>query len=75
MARLQPSSLGVGSAVNNAIRQLGGSLGVALAIGMAGGSPGRVDDFKHVYLTLVFMGRVIAALSLGISDQRDQSKT
>ena len=75
VARLQPSSLGVGSAVNNAIRQLGGSLGVALAIGMAGGSPGRVDDFKQVYLTLVVMGLLIAALSLGITDQRHQSKT
>jgi EmrB/QacA subfamily drug resistance transporter len=60
---LQANSLGVGSAVNNAIRQLGSSLGVALAIALAGSAASDVEPFKQVYLCLAGWGLVIAVLA------------
>jgi hypothetical protein len=60
---LQADSLGVGSAVNNAIRQFGSSLGVALAIALAGNAASDVEPFKQVYLCLAGWGLVIAVLA------------
>ncbi len=72
---LQKSSLGVGSAVNNAVRQLGSSLGVALSVGIAGGATVRVENFRVVYLTLAGIGFLIALLALPMEDRPDQAST
>lgn len=60
---LRSDRLGVGSAVNNAIRQLGSSLGVALAVALAGNALNNVEPFQRVYLCLVGTGVLIAALA------------
>jgi MFS family permease len=59
LQNLRTDRLGVGSAVNNAIRQLGSSLGVALA----GSSLNNFEPFRWVYLFLVGTGLLIAALA------------
>jgi len=61
--KLRTDRLGVGSAVNNAIRQLGSSLGVALAVALAGSALNNVEPFRRVYLCLVGTGLLIAALA------------
>jgi EmrB/QacA subfamily drug resistance transporter len=63
MQGLRPDRLGVGSAVNNALRQLGSSLGVGLAIALAGGALHDVAPFRQVYLCLAGAGILIAVLS------------
>ena len=60
---LKADRLGVGSAVNNAIRQLGSSLGVALAVALAGSALNKVEPFQRVYLCLVGTGVLIPALA------------
>lgn len=60
---LRTDSLGVGSAVNNAIRQIGSSLGVALAVAIAGNAVTNVEPFRQVYLCLAAAGLVIALLA------------
>lgn len=60
---LRADHLGVGSAVNNAIRQLGSSLGVALAIALVGSALNNVGPFRQVYFCLVVAGALIAALA------------
>jgi hypothetical protein len=60
---LNTDRLGVGSAVNNAIRQLGSSLGVALSVALAGSALNNVEPFRRVYLCLVGTGLLIAALA------------
>ena len=67
VAGLEARNLGVGSAVNNAIRQLGSSLGVALAIGLAGHAAAGVQAFKPVYFCLTASGLFIALLSQPLS--------
>jgi EmrB/QacA subfamily drug resistance transporter len=67
MAELQSHNLGVGSAVNNAIRQLGSALGVALAIALAGNASNDVEPFRLVYLCLASAGLMIALLAQALS--------
>src|SRR5690606_3796852 len=56
---LPPNRLGVGGAVNQAVRQLGGTIGVALTIALIGTPAGlldAVDHFDRVWLVLVASG-------------------
>lgn len=75
MASVRPDKAGVGSAVLNSMRQVGGSLGIAImgAIVAASATPGSqnpaqfVTGFHHALLTaagLTVLGAVIAAFTL-----------
>jgi EmrB/QacA subfamily drug resistance transporter len=58
--------LGVGGAANQAIRQFGGTLGVALTIALVGGAatgPDALTRFDRVWILLVAAGLVTSALS------------
>jgi MFS family permease len=64
---LPPNRLGVGGAVNQAIRQFAGTIGVALTIGLVGGASGLSDAllrFDRVWWVLVMGGLGTSALSL-----------
>jgi hypothetical protein len=63
---LPPDQFGSGSAVNQAIRNLGGTLGVALVVALVSDiGPGTVfDAFRGVWWLLVASGVAVSALSL-----------
>jgi EmrB/QacA subfamily drug resistance transporter len=64
---LPPNRLGVGGAVNQAIRQFAGTIGVALTIGLVAGASGQSDAlerFDRVWWVLVIGGVGTCALSL-----------
>ena len=70
---LPPDRLGVGGAVNQAIRQLGGTIGVALTIALVG-RPSSLDaalaGFDRVWWLLVAGGLATSALCLGLNTRR-----
>lgn len=59
---LPPDSLGAGSAVNQASRNLGGTLGVALVIAFTGESS-AMEGFRQTWWLLVATGVTVSALS------------
>lgn len=64
---LPPNRLGVGSAVNQAIRQFGSTLGVALAIGLTSEATGLSDavaGFDRVWWVIIGGGVATSTLSL-----------
>jgi EmrB/QacA subfamily drug resistance transporter len=64
---LPPNRLGVGGAVNQAIRQFAGTIGVALTIGLVAGASGLSDAlirFDRVWWVLVTGGLVTSALAI-----------
>ncbi len=64
---LPPDRLGVGGAVNQAVRQFAGTLGVALTIGLtadAVGPVGLVAGFDRVWWVIVVGGLLTAVLAL-----------
>lgn len=63
---LPADSFGSGSAVNQAVRNLGATLGVALVIAFTGVLPPdlALDRFHHVWWVLVASGATVTALSL-----------
>ena len=67
---LKADNLGEGSAVNNAIRQIGSALGVALAISLAGSTTAAIESFQQVYLCLMTAGLLIAVLALPLVSLR-----
>jgi EmrB/QacA subfamily drug resistance transporter len=62
---LPADSLGAGSAVNQAIRNLGGTLGVALVIAFTGDQtgPAAMSGFHHTWLLLIGSGLSVSAIS------------
>jgi EmrB/QacA subfamily drug resistance transporter len=75
---LPPDRLGVGGAVNQAIRQLGGTLGVALAIGLIA-PPSSISDavlrFDRVWWLTAIGGLATAALCLPLRTRPQRSTT
>jgi EmrB/QacA subfamily drug resistance transporter len=66
---LPPNRLGVGGAVNQAVRQFGGTIGVALVVGLTAGITGLDDalaSFDRVWWVLVAggLGTTLCALPL-----------
>jgi MFS family permease len=64
---LPPNRLGVGGAVNQALRQFGGTLGVALAVGLTSQAAGVADAvarFDRVWWLIIVGGAVTSLLSL-----------
>jgi EmrB/QacA subfamily drug resistance transporter len=64
---LPPNRFGVGGAVNQALRQLGGTLGVALTVGITSGATG-IDDalgrFDRIWWMIVAGGVFTTVLSI-----------
>jgi EmrB/QacA subfamily drug resistance transporter len=85
MQSVRPDKAGVGSAVLNSMRQVGGSLGIAImgAIVAASTSPGRRDPvaflhgFHHALETaagIALLGALIAALTLPKSPEPERER-
>lgn len=66
VARLAPARFGVGSAVNQAVRQMGSVLGVAATVAFVGHAGPQIADFRSLYLTHVALALITAALCLRI---------
>lgn len=66
VARLAPARFGVGSAINQAVRQIGSVLGVAATVAFVGHASPQVADFRSLYLTHVALALITALLCLRI---------
>lgn len=66
VARLTPRHFGAGNAANAAVRQIGGALGAAGAVLLAGQAGAGLDAFQAMYALLVAGGLGTALLSLPI---------
>jgi EmrB/QacA subfamily drug resistance transporter len=64
VAGLPPARFGVGGAVNNAVRQLGGVFGTALAVVLVGQTGAGIEAFRTAFLCLGLIGLVVAILCL-----------
>jgi len=70
---LPPNRLGVGGAVNQAVRQFGGTLGVAVTIALVSqvGTPDEVlANFDRVWAIIVAGGLLTAAVALPLRTRR-----
>jgi len=70
---LPPNRLGVGGGVNQAVRQFGGTLGVALTIALVAAPqslPAALSNFDAVWIMIVIGGVASALLSLGLRTMR-----
>jgi EmrB/QacA subfamily drug resistance transporter len=85
MQSVRPDKAGVGSAVLNSARQVGGSLGIAImgAIVAASATPGEADPadflrgFHHALITaagLTVVGALVAAFTLGGRPRREPER-
>lgn len=66
VARLAPSRFGIGSAVNQAVRQIGGVMGVAATVALVGHAGPRLADFHILYLMHVALALTTALLCLRV---------
>jgi MFS family permease len=63
---LPANRFGVGSAANQAIRQIGSVLGVALVIAVVGKASASIDSFRTLYMTLILAGALTSMISMRI---------
>lgn len=70
VAGLPPSRFGVGGAVNNAVRQLGGVIGTAFAVVLVGKPDTPIDGFQTAFLWIAGLSAVTAVIAIGISSKR-----
>ncbi len=66
VARLPPTRFGVGSAVNQAVRQMGSVLGVAATVAFVGHAAPQMADFQSLYLAHVGLALVTGLLCLRV---------
>lgn len=66
VARLAPARFGVGSAVNQAVRQMGGVLGVAATVALVGHANPQIAEFRSLYATHVALSLLTALLCLRV---------
>jgi len=71
VSRLNPARFGVGSAINQAVRQIGTVLGVAVTVALLGNSGGHLAEFRTVFAWEAVLCIVTAALCL-LVDTRPQ---
>jgi EmrB/QacA subfamily drug resistance transporter len=69
VAGLPPARFGVGGAVNNAVRQLGGVFGTALAVVLVGQSGAGIEAFRVAFACLGLIGLATAILCLPLPRQ------
>ena len=72
VAHLDPSKFGVRSAVNQATRQIGAVLGVALAVALTGRSHATIVDYQHLFSWQAALSLVVALLCVRV-DTRPHS--
>lgn len=70
VAGLPPAQYAVGSAVNQATRQLGGALGVAIAVVLVGHAGVARADFMPLYALHMGLALLTGALCLGVRTRR-----
>ena len=58
--KLRARQFGVGSAVNNALRQIGSVTGAALCVALVGQSDANLASFRIVYGVLAVLGLAMA---------------
>lgn len=66
VARLAPPRFGVGSAINQAVRQMGSVLGVAATVAFVGHAAPQIADFQALYLTHIALAVLTALLCLRV---------
>lgn len=66
VARLAPARFGIGSAVNQAVRQIGGVLGVAATVAFVAHPGSRIGDFHTLYLTQIALALFTGLLCLRV---------
>jgi hypothetical protein len=66
------TKLAVGSGINQAIRQFGSVLGVALVIAVLGRAPETVDVFDRVFVLMMTAGLLVSLISLRIDTTAEQ---
>ena len=64
VARLAPARFGIGSAVNQAVRQIGAVLGVAATVALVGHAAPQLIDFQHMYAAHIGLSLLTALLCL-----------
>jgi MFS family permease len=62
VAHLPPAQFGVGSAVNQAVRQMGAVLGVALTVALVGHATLQRSDFRTLYACQIALSLLTAVL-------------
>ena len=72
VSRLNPARFGVGSAINQAIRQIGTVLGVAVTVALLGGAAAQLADFKTVFGWEAALCVVTAVLCLSVDTRPQQ---
>lgn len=73
VARLAPARFGIGSAVNQAVRQIGTVLGVAATVALVGRASPQLTDFHHLYAAHIAFALLTALLCLRV-DTRPASR-
>ena len=71
VSRLNPARFGVGSAINQAVRQIGTVLGVAVTVALLGDGLPQLADFRTVFSWEIALCLVTAVLCLSV-DTRPQ---
>jgi EmrB/QacA subfamily drug resistance transporter len=74
VAKLDPARFGIGSAVNQAIRQIGAVLGVAVTVALVGHASPQLEDFHKLYLLHIVLALLTALICLRV-DTRPAQKT
>jgi MFS family permease len=75
VSNLPATRFGVGGAVNNATRQLGGVFGTALAVVLVGQADSTLIDFRIAFLTLASLGCLTAAVCLMLPSRGSRAST
>jgi len=67
VARLPKPDLGAGSGANQAIRQIGAVLGVAIVVACVGGGNAGIKEFGYVFMGIMVGGLVCVLMSITIN--------
>ena len=74
VSRLPAEHYAVGSAVNQATRQIGSVLGVAITVYLLGQGRASLADFRPLYLGYIALGLLTAALCLPVDTRPIRSE-
>ena len=72
VSRLNPARFGVGSAINQSIRQIGTVLGVAVTVALLGGASAQLADFRTVFGWEVALCLLTAVLCCSVDTRPQQ---
>jgi EmrB/QacA subfamily drug resistance transporter len=66
VAGLPTQRFGVGSGVSNALRQLGGSLGTAVAVALIGSADAPIEAYRALFAVIAACGLAVALMALAM---------